>query len=317
MKVVLNATLGKAQLQKRLAEKIAGQGIWVEDADAAIAELRSADALICPDHFYSTKVADAVRDGAPNLRWIQLLTAGYDYAKRNGVPKQVTLCNAGQAYAPAVALHAITLLLAVQRRLPTVLANQPRHAWDRAFTTQLTTPASSTIAVVGFGPIGREIGRLLRALGARIVAVTRRGMPDEHADEVVRVDDLHGVLPRADAIVIAAPYDQTTHHLIDARAFAACRKTAVLVNIARGAIIEQRALDRALRSGAIAGAGIDVTDPEPLPPDDPLWDAPNLIITPHCAGACGPIAGERLADLACDNLSRFMGGTPLRHVVTV
>jgi phosphoglycerate dehydrogenase-like enzyme len=316
MKVVLNASLGKAQLQQRFAEKIAGEAIWVDDAAAATRELQSADALICPDHFYSEKVAEAVRS-SPSLRWMQLLTAGYDHAKRLGVPDQVTVCNAGHAFAPAVAIHAVALLLAAQRRLPTVLANQKRHAWDRGFTTQLTTPASSTVAVIGFGPIGREIGRVLRIMGARIIAVTRRGLPDQHADEVVGVDQLHSVLARADAIVIAAPYDESTRHLFGDQEFAACRKNAVLINIARGGIVDSRALEAALRSGVIAGAGIDVTDPEPLPPDDPLWDAPNLIITPHCAGACGPIAGERLADLACDNLSRFIGGGPLLHVVAL
>ena len=247
----------------------------------------------------------------------QLLTAGYDHAKRLGVPKHVTLCNAGHAFAPAVAMHAVALLLAVQRRIPIVLANQQRHAWDRAFTAQLTTPASSTVAVIGFGPIGREIGRLLRALGARIIAVTRRGLPDQDADEVVAVANLHSVLARADAIVIAAPYDELTRHLFDDRAFAACKKNAILVNIARGGIVDSRALEAALRNATISGAGIDVTDPEPLPSDDPLWEAPNLIITPHCAGACGPIAGERLADLAGDNLRRFMDGRPLLHVVTL
>jgi phosphoglycerate dehydrogenase-like enzyme len=316
MKVVLNASLGKAQLQKRFAEQIAGQAIWVDDADAAIGELATADALICPDHFYTEKVAATVRNASPNLRWIQLLTAGYDHAKRLGVPKHVTLCNAGHAFAPAVAMHAVALLLAVQRRIPIVLANQQRHAWDRAFTSQLTTPASSTVAVIGFGPIGREIGRLLRALGARVIAVTRRGLPDQDAEEVVAVANLHSVLARADAMVIAAPYDESTRHLFDDRAFAACKKNAILVNIARGGIVDSRALEAALRNATISGAGIDVTDPEPLPSDDPLWEAPNLIITPHCAGACGPIAGERLADLASDNLQRFMDGRPLLHVVT-
>jgi phosphoglycerate dehydrogenase-like enzyme len=317
MKIVLNASLGKAQLQQRLAEKLAGGAIWVDTADAAVHELRSADALICPDHFYSARIADVARNGSPNLRWIQLLTAGYDHAKRHGIPEQVTVCNAGPAYAPSVAAHAIALLLAVQRRIPVVLANQKRHAWDRGFTAQLTAPASSTVAIIGFGTIGREIGRLLRAFGARVIAVTRRGLPDPHADEVERVENLHNVLARADAVVIAASYDESTHHLIGEREFGACKENAVLVNIARGALVDSRALDSALRTGAIAGASIDVTDPEPLPPDDPLWDAPNLVITPHCAGACGPAGGERLADLACDNLDRFVAGAPLQHVVTI
>ena len=317
MKVVLHATLGKAQLQKRLGDAITDRAIWVDNADAAVKELPSANAMICPDHFFSAKVADAVREGAPGLRWIQLLTAGYDHIKQHGVPPQVTVCNAGHAYAPAVATHALALLLAAQRCIPTVLANQARQIWDRAFTTQLTTPASSTIAVIGFGPIGREIGRLLRTLGARVIAVTRRGLPDPAADEIAPVANLIRVLWRADAIVIAAPYDQSTHHLFGEREFAACKNSAILVNIARGGIVEPRALDNALRTGAIAAAAIDVTEPEPLPGDDPLWGAPNLIITPHCAGACGAIAGERLADLACENLSRFMNGAPLLHVVAL
>jgi len=317
MKVVLNASLGKAQLQKRFAEAIADQAVWVDDADGAIAELQSADALVCQDGFFSEKIAEAVRHGAPKLRWIQLTTAGYDHVKRHGVPPRITLCNAGEAYAPAVATHALALLLAAQRRVATALTQQQRHAWDRGFATQLTTPGSSTVVVIGFGPIGREIGRLVRAFGGRVIAVTRRGRRDPNADEVVPVARLHDVLPRVEAIVIAAPYDETTHHLIGEREFAACRKTAVLVNIARGGIVDPRALEAALRAGTIAGAAIDVTEPEPLPADDPLWNAPNLIITPHCAGACGPIAGERLADLACDNLARFIDGTPLMHVVAL
>ena len=110
-------------------------------------------------------------------------------------------------------------------------------------------------------------------------------------------------------------HDDSTRGLIGERELRACKKTAVLVNIARGALVDARALGAALRNGTIAGAGIDVTDPEPLPADDPLWDAPNLIVTPHCAGECGAIAGERIAALACDNLRRFIDGASLMHVV--
>jgi|RhiMethySRZTD1v2_1073278.scaffolds.fasta_scaffold44305_3 phosphoglycerate dehydrogenase-like enzyme len=317
MKVLVTARLGEAELKRRLAAQVGDQVIWVADGDAMIPELASADVLICPDNFYSTKLAEAVRRDAPKLALIQLLTAGFDHAKRQGVPAHVTLCNAGEAYASAVATHAITLLLALQRHIPTTLANQGRHAWDRAFTPQLTMPAASTIVVVGLGPIGREIARILRAFGARVIGVTRRGLPDPSADEVVAAGALRDVLPRADAIVIAAPLDESTRNLIDARALAACRKTAVLVNVARGGIVEPRALETALRSFAIAGAGLDVTDPEPLPPNDPLWDAPNLIVSPHCAGASGAASGERLADLVCANLARFMRGEKLQHVVTL
>jgi len=317
MKVLVTARLGEAELKRRLAEQVGEQAIWVQDGDAMIPELPSADVLICPDNFYSAKLADAVRRDAPKLAFIQLLTAGYDHAKRQGVPAHVTLCNAGEAYAAAVATHAIALLLALQRHVPTALANQTRRTWDRAFTPQLTMPAASTVIVVGLGPIGREIARLMCAFGAHVIGVTRRGQPDASADEVVPASALRDVLPRADAIVIAAPYDETTRHLIGAGELAVCKKSTVLVNVARGGIVEPRALEAALRSGAIAGAGLDVTDPEPLPPNDPLWDAPNLIITPHCAGGSGAASGERLADLVSGNLARFMRGEPLQHVVTL
>src|SRR5215475_647304 len=317
MKVLVSARLGEAEIKRRLAEQIGSQAIWVQDGDAMIPELPSAHVLICPDDYYSTKLAEAVRRDAPKLAFIQLLTAGFDHAKRQGVPPHVTLCNAGAAYAASVATHAMTLLLALQRQIPIVFANQARHAWDRAFTPQLTMPAATTVIVVGLGPIGREIARLMRAFGAVVIGVTRRGLPDASADEVVPASALRDVLPRADAIVIAAPYDETTRHLVGAPELAVCKKSVVLVNVARGGIVEPRALEAALRSGAIAGAGLDVTDPEPLPPNDPLWDAPNLIITPHCAGASGAASGERLADLVSGNLARFMRGEPLQHVVTL
>src|SRR5215813_12438943 len=214
MKVLVTARLGKTQLERRLAEQIGSQAIWVQDGDAMIPELPSAHVLICPDDYYSTKLAEAVRRDAAKLAFIQLLTAGFDHAKRQGVPPHVTLCNAGDAYAASVATHAITLLLALQRHIPTVFANQARHAWDRAFTPQLTMPAASTVIVIGLGPIGREIARLLRAFGARVIGITRRGQPDAVADEVLSASTLRDVLPRADAIVIAAPYDETTRQLI-------------------------------------------------------------------------------------------------------
>jgi phosphoglycerate dehydrogenase-like enzyme len=313
MKVVYNASLGKAQLQKRLAEMIGDRAVWVDDAAVAGRELADADALICPDHFIP-KVIDAVR-AAPNLRWVQLVTAGYDHIKTLGVPERITVCNAGEAYAPAVATHAIALLLALQRRLPDARAGQARHEWSKPYAAHASIPAFNTAVVIGFGPIGREIARLLRAFGATVIAVSRHGRPHAMADETVAADRLHDVLPRADAIVIAAPFDATTRRLIDARALAACKPTAILVNIARGGIVDQAALAAALRGGALAGAGLDVTEPEPLPPDDPLWDCPNLIITPHYAGASGPRAGERIADIAGGNLRRFLDGAPLQHLV--
>ena len=125
------------------------------------------------------------------------------------------------------------------------------------------------------------------------------------------------MLPRADAVVLALPLDASTRHLIGAREFALCRKTAVLVNISRGGIVDTAALVEALQSGTIGGAGVDVTDPEPLPAGHPLWAAPNLLISPHVAGAAGKAGFDRLADVAAGNVQRFLAGEPPAHVVTL
>jgi phosphoglycerate dehydrogenase-like enzyme len=315
MHVLLAATLGKAELIKRL-EAVADL-LVVDDSDALQRGLSAADVLVCPDHFYNAKVAAELRLDAPRLRWIQLLTAGYEHVQRHGVRQGVTVCNAGDSFSPAVAAHAVALLLSLQRRVTTMLANQVRHAWDRGFASVLTTPASSVVAILGFGSIGREVARLIKPFGARVIGISRSAAPHPLADEMVAPGDLAAVLQRADAIVLSLPLDPSTHHLIDARALGLCKRNAVLVNIARGAIVDSHALAEALKHGTIAGAALDVTDPEPLPADHPLWDAPNLIVSPHVAGACGPIGGQRLAQTVEDNFRRFIAGEPLQHVISL
>ena len=309
---MLWATFGKADLAVRL-KAIGGSEVAVaDDAAGALRALPDAEALLCQDFLYTPQLKDAGK----RLKWVQLLTAGYDHAKRVGVAPGVTVTNAGDAFAPSVAAHAVALLLALQRGLPTVLANQARRAWDRSHAQRVTTPAGQTIAIIGFGGIGREIARLLRGFGARIVAVTRSGRPHALADESHPVADLAAVLPRADAVMLALSLDGSSRGLIGARELALCKPTAMLVNIARGAVVDPVALADALGKGIIAGAGLDVADPEPLPPEHPLWRAPNLILTPHYAGACATLDG-RIADVVGGNLQRFLAGQPLQHVVAL
>ncbi|MGA8414535.1 MAG: NAD(P)-dependent oxidoreductase, partial [Xanthobacteraceae bacterium] len=133
----------------------------------------------------------------------------------------------------------------------------------------------------------------------------------------VPIEKLLDILPRADAVMVAVPLDPTTQGLFGTRTLNACKRGAFLVNIARGSIVDSFALIEALTSGVIAGAGLDVTDPEPPPKDHPLWGAPNLIISPHFAGACGRIGTQRMAAIAEDNLRRFMRGDALTNIVTL
>jgi phosphoglycerate dehydrogenase-like enzyme len=313
-RVLLWATYAKADVAARLGEIGGNDVIVAADGPSALRALAAAEALVCQDFLWNEKVKGA----AKRLKWLQLLTAGYDNAKRVGVPPGVVVTNAGESFAAFVAVHAVSLLLGLQRGFPAAAAQQARQVWDRNPVAQrAATPEGQTIAILGFGPIGREIARLLRGFGARIIAVTRSGAPHALAHQAARVADLPAVLPHADAVILALPLDESTKHLIGAKELALCKRAALLVNVARGAIVDTAALTEALTTGVIAGAGLDVTEPEPLPPDHPLWRAPNLIITPHCAGACGRALDLKLAETAGDNLTRFLAGQPLRHVVAV
>jgi D-2-hydroxyacid dehydrogenase (NADP+) len=300
----------------RLRELLGDDIVAAESDDELAAVIPEAELLLIPDSFYSAAVAKALRERARKLKWIQLLSAGYDALASHGMPAGVILTNAGNAYAPAVATQAVALLLGVQRQFPILLADQQRHAWDKGGArTRCAVPYGSTIVVLGFGHIGSEIGRLLRAFGAHVIALTRSARPSPHADESLPIDTLPEMLPRADAVVIALAASPETRHLIDAAALARMKKSAVLVNIARGYIIDSDALAAALRDGTIMGAGLDVTEPEPLPKDHPLWDAPNLIIAPHMAGAAGPVTPQLLAQVAGDNVARWIKGEPLAFQV--
>jgi phosphoglycerate dehydrogenase-like enzyme len=286
------------------------------DAVALRAELGDADALWLWPAFYDAELVPVLGRHAPRLRWLQVLTMGYDPLVAHGVPAGLTITNAGDAYAPTVAEHAVATLLALVRRLPEMQARAATSTWDQSVAARIGTLNDATVAVLGFGNIGKEIAVRLRAFGARVIAVTRSGRSDPLADESAPVTQMSDVLARADAVIVAAPLDATTRHLIDARALAALRPHALLVNIARGGIVDTSALRDALAKGQLGGAAIDVTDPEPLPADDPLWTMSNVIVTPHVAGYGGDVPARRILALLDRNLGHFVNNRPLEAQVT-
>ena len=315
MRAVLYATLAKADLVKKLSAILGDDLKVVDTPEQLAAEIPEADALFMGDMLYVDKTREAILKDAKKLKWIQILTAGYDNAKQFGVPAGVQVTNVGDALAPGVGLHAVSLLLTLQRQVPAFIENQKKHGWDRSAAAKAVIPLGQTCAVLGFGHIGREVARLMRAMGSRVIGVSRSGAPDSGADEMQPIAKLDDVLKRSDSIMISLPLDSATHHLINARTLRLCKKNAVIVNIARGGIIDQIALTEALKNGTIAGAGLDVTDPEPLPPEHPLWDAPNLYISPHFAGAAGSITTERISGAAAANCERYKRREPLKDVV--
>lgn len=315
MRAVLYTTLAKAELADKLGAILGPELKVVDNAEQLAAEMPECEALFMGDMLYVGKGAEAVIQNGKKLKWLQILTAGYDHAKELGVPNDAAVTNVGDALAVAVSQHAVSMLLTLQRQVPAFLKNQEKHGWDRSAAAKLVVPYGQTCAVLGFGHIGREIARIMRAFGSHVIGVSRNGAPDAGADEMAPFSKLDDVLRRADSIMISLPLDEQTRHLFNARTFALCKKNAILVNIARGGIIDQMALTEALKNGQIAGAGLDALDPEPFTPTHPLWDAPNLYISPHCAGGAGSVTTSRIANNAAENLKLYMAGKPLKNVV--
>lgn len=316
MKVAFWPYLAKAEMLERFG-KISGIELAMADsADSLAQAVTGAEALVVSQTAYDARVASVLREHGKQLRFIQLMNAGYDGPLKHGVPPGIVVCKAGDAWSPALAEHVMTLMLSLIRCVPQILENQAKHGWERGYAARIDGIEGKTLAIIGYGSIGREVAKRAKPFGMHVIGVSRTATPKEFADEAQPVSALRAVLARADVIVLTAPLTAETRHMIDAKALALCKPNAVLVNVARGGLIDQAALGEALKNGTIAAAGLDVTDPEPLPPDHPLWGSPNLIISPHVAGSNGAIGRRRLADFVAENLARFVAGQPVTHIVT-
>jgi phosphoglycerate dehydrogenase-like enzyme len=243
------------------------------------------------------------------LRWLHIISAGREGFEAAGIPPGVIVTGAAGAHSPALAEHVMAFMLAWTRRIPEFAAATQTHTWAADVRSKMTSVEGQTLAIVGLGHAGHQLALRARAFGMNVIAATRTAKSDPCVDDVLPLSKLHDVLARADFIGITIAQTPETYHLFGAAEFAVCKPNAFLVNIGRGGTIDQAALLEALRSGTIAGAGIDVTDPEPLPADDPLWTAPNLIISPHVAGGTSPLSQKRLAERVIENLEKLRNGT--------
>jgi phosphoglycerate dehydrogenase-like enzyme len=249
---------------------------------------------------------------APNLRWVQAIGAGVDHLGSALAGRPVVLTNAAGVAAVPIAEFVIGRLLAVWKRFGDLDEQQRKRAWAPAYGREV---AGCTIGLVGLGAIGTAVGERAKALGMHVLAVRRRaGTPSAAADEVFGTDELLDVLGRCDAVVLSAPSTDDTRDLFDRATFAAMKRGSVFCNVARGALVDEDALVEALQSGQLGAAIIDVTKQEPLPADSPIWDAPNLLLSPHSAASPEKYV-ERLFELFEDNLRRFIAGEPMINVV--
>jgi phosphoglycerate dehydrogenase-like enzyme len=242
----------------------------------------------------------------PDVQVVQALTAGYDHLL-GLLPDGATLCNARGLHDASTAEHALALMLAAQRELPRWTRAQDGRRWEHTHTRSL---AGSRVLIVGYGSIGAALGARLRACEAEVAAVARRPRP---ADGVHGAADLDGLLPAADIVVLVTPLTPETAGLLDARRLALLPDGALVVNVGRGPVLDTTALLAEAAAGRLRAA-LDVTDPEPLPADHPLWGCPGVIITPHVAGGAAafyPLA----ARFVTDQIRRFAAGKPLANVV--
>ncbi len=314
MKVVLVGMTVKPEVIAAFRAACGSAAVVAETEAAAISAMPDADAVVVSDNAYTPALAQAIV-GAPSLAWMQIVTAGYDNITRLGAPPRATITSVGDAFSPSVAVHAVSLMLALQRGVHRMAEQKARRTWDKSLPSIMVMPEGKTVVVLGFGSIGHEIARLVAPFGMTVIGLTRTGAAHPLAAEVHKIEALHRVLPRADALIVAAPLNPSTTGIIGAAELALMKKAAVLVNISRGKLVDTMALLAALNEGRIAGAGLDVTEPEPLPPEHPLWEASNLIVSPHVAGAAGAYGTERQIERCSANIRRFLNGEPVQHVV--
>lgn len=226
------------------------------------------------------------------------------------VDTQVVVTNAAGLHATPLAEFVVFAMLYFARRWPRMVAEQRAHHWERC---AIDTLERKTLGIIGLGQVGRAVARLAKPFGMRVIG-TRRSGAESGVDQVYPADQVATVLEQSDYVVLSVPQTSETIGLVGTRELAVLKPGAVLINIARGTIVDESALTEALRSGRLAGAALDVFTREPLPADSPLWDMPNVLVTPHSMStACDE--NERLTDLFCDNLRRYLKGEPLRNQI--
>ena len=260
----------------------------------------------------------AVAGRMPRLRWVQTLAAGPDVVLGAGFPDDVVVTSGVGLHDRPVTEHALTLVLALLRRLPQAIAAQAEHRWAGELgglqplhpDGPVTTLLGARVLVWGFGNIGQHLAPLLRALGAQVMGASRSA-GERAGFPVVAEEELDAELRRTDVLVMILPATEATTRALDAARLRALPRHAYVVNVGRGTTVDEPALVAALAEGRIAGAALDVTEVEPLPADSPLWDAPNLLLTPHAAGG-RPVGSD---ELVAANLAALLAGGELRNVV--
>jgi phosphoglycerate dehydrogenase-like enzyme len=286
---------------KRIRVTIGWDGDILEEA------LKTADAMI-----NNGPPKERLRERAPRLSWIQTTGAGIDgLLPLDWLPADIALTNNTGAHGAKAEDSCTMAISLLNSRLPQLMAHQRAHRWEPIYTTPV---AGKTAVVIGFGDLGQGAGRAAKKLGARVIAVTRSGKAARPADAAVPASRIDSVLPKADFVIVTTPLTRETRNLLSRERLDLLKPEAGVINIGRSPVVDYEALREKLVKGELAGAVLDVFQPEPLPPDSPLWDTPNLVALPHVS-CDDPRYIEHLLDFWFENEQRFRAGKKLKNVV--
>jgi phosphoglycerate dehydrogenase-like enzyme len=306
---------------------LAIDGLCPETAERLRATAPGYDLLLTRDREVIEAASDEIEVAAghlaleavlalPCLRWYQQWGAGAEWVMEHPEvrTRDLVVTNVSGLHAIPISEHLLAMILALARRLPDAVHAQDRHEWLRGgWTHPVFELAGKTMLLIGVGAIGQRTARLAAALEMRVIGLRRDPeRPAAGVTHMVGPEVLNAVLPEADLVVLTVPLTPETQHMIGPEQFALMRPTACIFNIGRGGTIDQPALIHALQTGQIAGAGLDVTEPEPLPSDSPLWSMDNVLITGHYSGST-PAYDERALAIFEANLGRWVRGEPLRN----
>jgi phosphoglycerate dehydrogenase-like enzyme len=261
------------------------------------------------------QIFDRLLERCPGLMWVHSATAGVERVLTpTALERGIAITNARGVFSDPIAEYVLMMILSVSRRLPQLTELQRERIWQPLEGREM---ADLTIGVVGLGSIGRRVAELALTFGARVIATRRQadadsGLPPDA--EVLAAAQLPELMSRSDFIVLALPLTSGTEGMFDDALLASAKPGAWLINVARGALVDDRALLRAVREGPLGGAVLDAFRDEPLPPDSPFYSAPNVVVTPHTSWSSGRVL-DRSIGLFCENLGRFQLGQPLLNLV--
>ncbi|MBS0224063.1 MAG: D-2-hydroxyacid dehydrogenase [Proteobacteria bacterium] len=269
--------------------------------------MRTADALF-GWRFDRERLAET----APRLKWVHAHGAGVNHLMPlDWLPRGAVLTNSRGVHGEKADEYTLMALLMLNNHLPRIAANQRKAKWEKLYSTSI---AGKMLLVVGVGHIGGGAAKWAKRLGMRVVGIRRTGKPHRHVDEMYQPHALGRLLPKADFVLVSAPHTSSSHHMIGAAELDLMKDGAGLINYSRANLVDYAALRRHLRRGRLS-AVLDVFDPEPLPADSPLWNTPNLIVTPHCSSDDRELYTPRTLDLVFRNAERLIDGKPLLNRV--